>query len=66
MRAQLVVAPAPGGPAERGGLRPGDELLTIAGVPVRTLSIYEAANLLTGPEGRRVRGPPRAGVPVFA
>ena len=55
-----MVAPAPGGPAERGGLRPGDELLTIAGAPVRTLSIYEAANLLTGPEGRRVRGPPRA------
>jgi C-terminal peptidase prc len=48
---QLVVAPAPGGPAERAGLRPGDELLRVGATSLAPLSVYEAANLLQGPAG---------------
>ena len=64
---QLVVAPAPGGPAERAGLRPGDELLRVGATSLAPLSVYEAANLLQGPAGSVVEltwrpaagGPPR-------
>ena len=56
---QLVVAPAPGGPAERAGLRPGDELVSIGDAPVAKLSIYEAAGLLQGAEGRHGRSSAR-------
>lgn len=51
---QLVVAPAAGGPAERAGLKPGDELLRVGATALAPLSVYEAANLLQGPAGSLV------------
>ena len=49
-----MVAPAPGGPAERAGLRSGDELLRVGATSLAPLSVYEAANLLQGPAGSLV------------
>ncbi|KAL4425371.1 hypothetical protein ABPG75_009387 [Micractinium tetrahymenae] len=66
--ALTVIAPAPGGPAERAGIRPGDEIFAIDGQPTSSLSLYAAGNLLQGPEGSEVvltvkpgngGGPPR-------
>ena len=61
----VVVAPAPGGPADRAGVRAGDVIEAIDGTPTASLSIYEAGELLTGEAGsgvelrlrRRERGP---------
>lgn len=38
----VVVAPAPGGPAERAGIKPRDQILAIDGQPTNTLSLYAA------------------------
>ena len=50
----VVVTPAPGGPAERAGVRAGDVVEAVGGVPTRGLSLYEASDLLQGPEGSEV------------
>jgi len=50
----VVIAPAAGGPADRGGLRPGDTILSVDESPLAGLSVYEAASLLQGPEGSSV------------
>ena len=50
----VVVAPAPGGPADRAGVRAGDVIEAIDGKATATLSIYEAGELLTGEAGSSV------------
>ncbi len=50
----VVIAPAPGGPAEKAGIRPGDEILAIDGQQTSELSLYAAGGLLQGVEGSEV------------
>jgi carboxyl-terminal processing protease len=46
-----VVAPIPGGPAERGGIQPGDQILEINGKELSELHIDDAVRSLRGPVG---------------
>lgn len=50
----LVISPAPGGPAERAGIKAGDEILQIDGQDTQDMSLYAAGNALQGPEGSTV------------
>ncbi|GHP05336.1 hypothetical protein PPROV_000408800 [Pycnococcus provasolii] len=47
----IVVAPLIGGPAERAGVQPGDEIVGVNGDDVRGLSAYELAEKLIGEPG---------------
>jgi C-terminal processing protease CtpA/Prc len=46
--ALVVIAPAPGGPAERAGIRPGDEIVAIDGQQTSSLSLYAAGGRAGG------------------
>jgi carboxyl-terminal processing protease len=48
--ALLIVRVIPGSPAEQGGIRPGDRILSVDGRATTHLSTNQAANLLQGPE----------------
>lgn len=50
----VVVAPFPGGPADRAGIRPGDEILSIGEQDVGQLSLYSVGSLLQGPDRSEV------------
>jgi carboxyl-terminal processing protease len=50
----VVLTPAPGGPAEAAGVKAGDIIEQIDGVPARGLSLYEAGDLLQGEAGSQV------------
>ena len=50
----LVVLDVPPGPSEQAGLKTGDRILAIDGVPTRTLAMREAVNRLRGPVGSTV------------
>ena len=50
----FVVAPMPGSPAEKGGVKAGDLLDTIDGKPVRHWPLWKVQGALNGPEGTRV------------
>lgn len=47
----VVIAPYPGSPAVKAGLRPGDVLLKVDGKPCQGLTTDQVANLLKGPLG---------------
>ncbi|MGH9442025.1 MAG: S41 family peptidase [Thermoanaerobaculia bacterium] len=47
----FVVAPVPGSPAEAAGVKPGDVILSVDGVPSRNQSLWQIEARLSGPEG---------------
>jgi carboxyl-terminal processing protease len=50
----FVVAPIPGSPAFRAGLRPGDIIAKVDGKPTEGLSTAQVADMLKGPKGTLV------------
>ncbi|KAH9618390.1 hypothetical protein KSS87_012225 [Heliosperma pusillum] len=50
----VVISAAPGGPASRAGISPGDIILAIDDASTESMGIYDAANILQGPEGSSV------------
>lgn len=51
----VVMAPFPGSPAAKAGLRPGDIIWEVDGTSTEGLNTTEVANLLKGPRGTTVR-----------
>jgi carboxyl-terminal processing protease len=49
-----VIAPLPGSPAEKAGVKPGDLIDTVDGKPVRNSSLWKVKAALEGPEGTKV------------
>jgi len=47
----LIMAPVPGGPAEKAGLQTGDKILTIAGETTRYVGISKLSEMITGEPG---------------
>lgn len=51
----VIIAPFPGAPAYKAGLRPGDIIDTVDGKPTDGLSTTEVADMLKGPRGTQVK-----------
>ena len=51
----IVISPFKGSPAERAGLKPGDNILKIEDVRTIDISIGKAVELIKGPEGTKVK-----------
>jgi carboxyl-terminal processing protease len=50
-----VIAPFPGSPAYKAGIRPGDTILAVDDKPTDKLTLPEIADMLKGPRGTRVK-----------
>lgn len=50
-----VVAPLPGSPAQKAGVRPGDLIDMVDGKPVRNSPLWKVKSALEGPEGTHVQ-----------
>jgi carboxyl-terminal processing protease len=50
----VVVAPIADSPAERAGIRPGDHIVGVDGVPTRDLTLLEVIRRMKGPAGTKV------------
>jgi len=51
----LIVAPLEGTPAERAGLRPGDQILNVNDIALGDMSLTEVISLIRGPAGSEVQ-----------
>jgi carboxyl-terminal processing protease len=51
----VVIAPIEDTPAAQAGLKPNDEILEIDGKPAKGMSVKEAANLIRGEKGTKVK-----------
>jgi carboxyl-terminal processing protease len=51
----IIAAPIPGTPAERAGIRPGDRILKVDGVDVRSDSVTDLQSKVRGPGGSTVQ-----------
>src|SRR5947199_1566708 len=51
----VIIAPFPGSPAYKAGLRPGDMIISVNNKPTEGLNTTEVADLLKGPRGTEVR-----------
>jgi carboxyl-terminal processing protease len=49
-----VISPVAESPGERAGIRPGDRLLAIDGVPTKEMTLADAARRMKGPAGTKV------------
>jgi carboxyl-terminal processing protease len=52
---QILVDPIEGMPADRAGIKPGDEVLAVDGIPTAGLSLDQVEHEIRGPKGTNVR-----------
>ena len=50
----VVISPLPGTPAERAGLRPGDNVMKIGNTSTKDMDVNDAVSLIRGPAGTTV------------
>jgi carboxyl-terminal processing protease len=51
----VIIAPIQGSPAEKAGLLPGDRIVSIDGVPTKSMDIEQAVHKMRGKPGTKVR-----------